>query len=59
MNTKNTYDCSAALVVRAANFREVLPENGTTEIDLGTPKAGDKIPGTCSMGMYNFSLLFN
>ncbi len=59
MNTKNTYDCSAALVVRAANFREVLPENGTTEIDLGTPKSGDKIPGTCSMGMYNFSIIFN
>lgn len=59
MNTKNTYDCSAALVVKAANFREVLPESGTTEIDLGTPKAGDKIPGTCSMGMYNFSIIFN
>lgn len=59
MNTKNTYDCSAALVVKAANFREVLPENGTTEIDLGTPKSGDKIPGTCSMGMYNFSIIFN
>ncbi len=59
MNTKNTYDCSAALVVKAANFREVLPENGTTEIDLGTPKAGEKIPGMCSMGMYNFSIIFN
>lgn len=59
MNTKNTYDCSAVLVVKAANFREVLPENGTTEIDLGTPKSGDKIPGTCSMGMYNFSIIFN
>ncbi len=59
MNTENTYDCSSAVVIRAANYRSSLPQTGKTEIDLGTPKAGEKIPGTCSMGMYNFSIIFN
>lgn len=59
MNTKNTYDCSAAVVVPSVNYREILPENALTEIDLGTPKVGEKIPGNCSMGMYHFSVIFN
>jgi hypothetical protein len=37
----------------------MLPQTGDTEIDLSTPKSGDKIPGTCGMGMYNFSIIFN
>ena len=59
MKTNNTYDCSSSLVVRSANYRGMLPANGETEIDLGTPKAGTKIQGTCSMGMYSFTLNIN
>ncbi|MFA6079938.1 MAG: hypothetical protein WC753_00450 [Candidatus Gracilibacteria bacterium] len=58
MKTDNTYDCSSALIIRAANYRGMLPQTGETEIDLGTPKAGTKVPGTCGMGMYSFSLSF-
>ncbi len=59
MKTSNTYDCSSALVVRSANYRDMLPANGETEIDLGTPKIGGKIQGTCSMGMYSFAINVN
>lgn len=59
VKTNNTYDCSSSLVVRSANYRGMLPANGETEIDLGAPKSGEKIVGTCSMGMYNFSINVN
>lgn len=59
VKTINTYDCSSSLVVRSANYRGMLPASGETEIDLGTPKIGEKIQGTCSMGMYNFAINVN
>ncbi|MBP7806571.1 hypothetical protein KA057_02725 [Candidatus Gracilibacteria bacterium] len=59
VKTSNTYDCSSSLVVRSANYRGMLPASGETEIDLGTPKIGEKIQGTCSMGMYNFAINVN
>lgn len=37
----------------------MLPASGETEIDLGTPKTGGKIQGTCSMGMYSFAINVN
>ena len=59
VKTNNTYDCSSSLVVRSVNYRGMLLASGETEIDLGTPKSGEKIAGTCSMGMYNFSINVN
>lgn len=56
MKTNNTYDCSTALVIRSIGYRNQLPATGETEIDIGTLKKGDKIVGTCSMGMYRFTL---
>lgn len=56
VKTDGTFDCSAALVVRSANFKKILKPSGEEVIDLGTPKTGDKIQGTCSMGMYNFQI---
>lgn len=58
VNTKNTYDCSTALVIPKLNVSKNLPYNGSTEIPLGTPVAG-KLQGTCSMGMYNFEISFS
>lgn len=58
VETRGTYDCSAALVVRAANFQEMLPQTGTAEIDLGTKKPGEKVEGVCGMGMYSFEINF-
>jgi hypothetical protein len=56
MKTNGTYDCSSALVIRSINYRTSLPASGETEIDLGILKTGEKIQGTCSMGMYNFAI---
>lgn len=58
VKTNGTYDCSAALVVRDANFQEILPGTGETEIDLGVKEDGEKVEGTCGMGMYNFEINF-
>lgn len=58
VKTENTYDCSSALVIKSINYRSMLPQNGQTEIDLGTPKSGDAFQGTCSMGMYSFTVKF-
>lgn len=43
MKTDNTYDCSSSLVIRSVNYRGMLPATGETQVDLGTPKAGEKI----------------
>ena len=59
VSTNGTYDCSAALVIRSANYQEVLPPTGQTEIDIGIPKAGEPLRGTCGMGMYNFVVNFD
>lgn len=59
VSTKGTYDCSAALVIRSIDYQKVLPQSGTTEIDIGTPVAGVPLHGLCSMGMYNFQINFN
>lgn len=59
MKTNNAYDCSSSVVINSINYRKKLPTTGETEIDLGTPKSGEKIQGTCSMGMYNFAVNVN
>lgn len=43
MKTNNTYDCSSSLVIHSVNYRGMLPATGETQIDLGTPKSGEKI----------------
>ena len=59
VKTDGVYDCSSSLVVKSVGFREILPQTGETEIDIGVPEAGESLSGTCSMGMYNFSVNFN
>lgn len=56
MKTKTTFDCSAALVIRSIDFQKMLPPNSEEIIDIGTLTPGEKILGTCSMGMYNFKI---
>lgn len=58
VKTNGTYDCSTALVIRSIGFQKILPNTGSTEIDLGTPKENTSITGMCSMGMYNFIVNF-
>lgn len=56
MKTDGTYDCSASLVVRSANFQKILQPTGEEVIDLGTPKSGESVQGICEMGMFNFQI---
>lgn len=58
MKTNGTFDCSASLVIRSAKYQQILPQNGETEIDIGIPKVGEPLQGTCGMGMYNFVVNF-
>jgi sulfite exporter TauE/SafE len=50
--SENAYGCVAALVIPSLGVQEVLPENGDSKIDLGTPQAG-RIDYSCAMGMYS------
>lgn len=59
IKTEGTFDCSLALVIRSIGFQKILPQTGQTEIDLGIPEAGVPVLGTCSMGMYNFTINFS
>jgi plastocyanin domain-containing protein len=59
VDTNGTFDCSASLVIRKVGFQQILPQTGETEIDLGTPKAGENFQGLCGMGMYNFEISFS
>ena len=43
--------CIRALVIPSLGSQTILPENGDTVVDLGTPKAGT-INYACGMGMY-------
>ena len=58
VKTNGTYDCSASLVIHSIGYQKILPQTGQTEIDIGTPKAGEPLQGVCGMGMYNFSINF-
>lgn len=58
VNTKDTFDCSASLVIPTLNYQKLLPQNSETEIDIGVHKIGEKLQGLCSMGMYNFEINF-
>ena len=57
MRTEGTVDCSAALVIRAIDYQKVLARSGEEMIDLGIPKPGP-FQGSCSMGMYGFTIDF-
>ena len=50
--SENARGCVAALVIPSLGVETVLPENGDSEVDLGTPKAG-RIDYSCAMGMYS------
>jgi plastocyanin domain-containing protein len=56
VKTNGTYDCSAALVIRSVGYQKILPQTGEEIIDLGTLQKGAVVQGTCSMGMYSFTI---
>ena len=58
ISTSGTFDCSSSVRIPSLNISKILPNTGSTDIDLGTPPAGS-LQGTCSMGMYPFEIQFN
>ena len=58
LESKNSYGCERSFRIPKLNITEILPQEGITEIDLGTPKQGESILGSCSMGMYTFTIKF-
>ncbi len=57
--TQGTFDCSASLTIPSLNIRKNLSPTGNTDIEIPPQKAGTKLLGICSMGMYNFAINFN
>lgn len=56
-DTNGTFDCSSSVRIPSMNISKVLPNSGSTDIDLGNPKLGT-LQGTCGMGMYPFQVEF-
>lgn len=59
METRGTFDCSAALVIPALSYRAFLPATGESLIEVPPQKPGSTLQGTCAMGMYGFSIKFD
>lgn len=59
IKTSSTFDCSSALRIPAIGYSHTLPATGTTDIALPAQAAGSTLKALCSMGMYNFSIIFN
>ena len=55
--TNGTFDCSSSVRIPNMNISKILPNTGSTDIDLGTQKLGT-LSGTCGMGMYKFVVDF-
>ena len=55
--TNGTFDCSSSVRLPSMNISKILPNTGSTDIDLGKQKLGT-LSGTCGMGMYGFAIEF-
>ncbi|MFA6297231.1 MAG: cupredoxin domain-containing protein [Candidatus Paceibacterota bacterium] len=56
--TTGTFDCSSSVRIPSLNISKVLPQTGTTDIDLGSQPL-TTLQGTCGMGMYPFEVVFS
>ena len=55
--TRGTFDCSAFIRIPSMSISKILPNSGTTDVDLGIPQSGI-LQGMCGMGMYPFEIDF-
>ena len=58
VKTDGTYDCTASVNIPSLGVSKVLEPTAVTEIVVPPQQAGSELKGTCSMGMYNFSIKF-
>lgn len=56
--TKNTFDCSASIVIPKLSYQKFLEPTAVTEINIPAEQAQGTLKGLCSMGMYNFQIKF-
>lgn len=59
VKTQGTFDCSSALTIPALAWQKNLPPSGETLIEIPAQEVGTKLQGLCSMGMYNFVVIFS
>ncbi len=59
IETKGTYDCSAALTIPKLGYSQFLPPSGVTKVEVPKNQTSDSLDLTCSMGMYNSVINFN
>lgn len=57
ITSKNNQGCGRALAIPALGIQQVLPENGTTTVEVPPQPAGI-LRVTCSMGMYSSVIQF-
>jgi Cu+-exporting ATPase len=58
VSTKGTFDCSASLVIPKLSYQKFLQPSGTEDIIITPEQAQGTLQGLCSMGMYNFQVVF-
>ena len=58
VSTKGTFDCSASLVIPKLSYQKFLQPSGTEDIAIAPEQAQGTLQGLCSMGMYNFQIIF-
>jgi plastocyanin domain-containing protein len=58
IETRGTFDCSAALVIPTLGVREFLPPTGIRSFPVPAQEPGTTLDGSCSMGMYGFRVMF-
>jgi plastocyanin domain-containing protein len=56
-NTNGTFDCSSSVRIPSMNISKLLPQTGSTDIDIGNGQLGT-LQGSCGMGMYPFEIEF-
>lgn len=59
MNSKSAYGCERAFGIYKLGISQTLPQDGITDINIGAQAPGTKLTGSCSMGMYTFTMTFN
>jgi plastocyanin domain-containing protein len=59
MKSLGTYGCERAFSIPKLGISKMLPSSGDTDIAIPAQAAGTTLVGTCSMGMYTFSINFN
>lgn len=58
VTTKGTFDCSSSIVIPRLSYQKFLSPSGTEEIEISAENAKGTLQGLCSMGMYNFKIIF-